>query len=111
MEIINHPTFDTTFKKIFWSCVFLSIFSFFAGFYVKKTNFSDFSIVFFILFILCITGGISLCFIKLNNVKCPRCGGFTKTERNIDKRLYFANCYNCSISWNLNIGISTDSDT
>jgi ribosomal protein S27AE len=46
-------------------------------------------------------------FVMLYNVRCPECGGKTKTIPNRALDLWQARCPRCGTTWNLGLGIDT----
>ena len=65
---------------------------------------SDWMLIAFFVFVpIGLVGG----FIMLYNVRCPDCGGKTKTIQNKEIDMWQAHCSKCDVTWNLGIGIDT----
>jgi len=41
---------------------------------------------------------------QLFNVKCPKCGMKTRTEKDLTQSRWLANCNDCNIAWDLEMG-------
>lgn len=59
------------------------------------------------LFWLCGCIGLLGGFLKLYTVRCPECGGRTRTIQNRRIDMWQAHCARCAIAWNLGVGIDT----
>jgi hypothetical protein len=100
-----HPTFSKWFGRFFLRAWIVLAILTVAGLILLKSGFEVVGGAFFMAFIPSILWTLWYSSYRLYHIKCPTCGGITKTKaRPITYGSYIAYCKSCDISWDLGIG-------
>jgi hypothetical protein len=73
-------------------------------FYLGSEGHEELANAMLIAFFLLVPFGLLGGFFMLYTVRCPRCGGATKTLQNKKMDMWQAHCERCKVTWDLGIG-------
>lgn len=102
----KHPSISRTVIAFIFSFAFLGIIAFGLSFYLDGKN-DQISDGMMIAFMILVSFGLIGGFIILHNVRCPDCGGRTRTIQNKKLDMWQAHCPKCDITWDLGLGTDT----
>ena len=105
MNLQPHPSFRRQsvrfFLRAFLACVVL----FAGGLYLLLNSYETLGWTLTVGFGIAVVGTLGYSFYSLYNVKCPKCGGKTRTAKNISQNTYVVRCTSCDTTWDLEVGI------
>ena len=108
MEVQVHPTFETTFKKLFVS-IWLSWVSAGGGIvYFSRHDQGPIPVVMFSALALAGVGCFVYLMYRFRHVSCPACNRTAKTRKDATQTRWVAVCTHCHIEWDLKIGVGND---
>ena len=108
MKTQIHPTFQKTLQKQFLVVWVTGALSFGGGLALQKYGYPQMGWGLFSIFAFSIFGGLFYWYYQLHNVPCLVCQGKTKTAKDASKTNWVANCQQCQIEWDLQIGVGSD---
>ena len=102
----KHPSMSKKITGFIFSFAFLGVVAIGLSFYLdgKYNQISDWMLI---VFMILVSSGLIGGFVMLYNVRCPDCGGKTKTIQNKKLDMWQAHCPKCEITWNLGLGTDT----
>jgi hypothetical protein len=107
MKTIVHPNFSKQFQKTLLFTWTGSVFCFGMGLFLLKNNAESVGKFFALAFVLIAMGGMGMLYYRLHHVICLDCGGQTQSVKDKETRSkWVANCQNCQIRWDLQIGVA-----
>ena len=106
-ETRDHPSISGKVMGFIFLFAFLAVIAFGLFLYLKSEGYEHLSGWFLMGFFVLVPIGLAGGFVMLYHVKCPACGGETKTIQNKKLDMWQAHCPKCQITWNLGLGIDT----
>ncbi|EDY83867.1 hypothetical protein VDG1235_3494 [Verrucomicrobiia bacterium DG1235] len=106
-KVKDHPNISRKVTSFVLTFGVLAAISMGLFFYLGEKGYEELSNWMLIAFFVLVPTALLGAFIILNTVKCPDCGGSTKTIQNKQEDMWQAHCSRCNTTWNLGIGIDT----
>jgi hypothetical protein len=108
MEKQVHPTFETTFKKLFFSS-WLSCVSGAGGIvYFSRHDHGTLPVLIFSALAMVGLGCFAYLIYRFYRVSCCACNRMAKTRKDATQTKWVAVCRHCHIEWDLKIGVGGD---